>query len=227
MVDRSVGWRVLVVDDDPLTAVELSRMLAQELGYVLLDTGASYRTVALAAHRRGIAGDDEAALEALARTLDVAFRSTAQGNRTLCDGEDGSDAIRTPEISQGASRVSAVPGVRAALLGLQRRIAEQGPVVAEGRDIGTVVFPGARAKFFLTASDEERARRRALELREKGHDVSLEEVLGEMRERDARDAGRAVAPLLKAEDAIEVDSAGLTPAEVVARMAATVRTRGG
>lgn len=231
-----LGWpmnaekaRFVVAIDGPAGAGKstVSRMLARELGFALLDTGAIYRSVALAASRREIAWDDHAGLAALAGRLDLAFRSSPEGNRTICDGEDVSEAIRTPDISQGASKVSAVPGVRSALLELQRRIARQGSLVAEGRDVGTVVFPHAQAKFFLTAGDEERARRRAKELVERGHTAAIEEVLAEMKERDARDQGRAVAPLARAPDAVEIDSGGLSPTEVVARMANIVRARGG
>src|SRR5262249_40961577 len=127
--------------------------------------------------------------------------------------------IRTPEISDGASRVSALPEVRAALLGIQRRLGAKGGVVVEGRDIGTVVFPDAGAKFFLTASDDERARRRAAELSARGQPVDLERTKREMRERDQRDSTRSVAPLRPAPDAIHINSDGLTPEEVVNRMA--------
>jgi len=157
--------------------------------------------------------------------LDIRF--AGEGNAILVDDQDVSAEIRLPEISQGASQVSAFPEVRAGLLALQRRLGENGRVVAEGRDMGTVVFPRAEAKFFLVAPIEERAKRRALELAEKGHAQELQAVMAEMRERDDRASTRAVAPFRRADDATEIDTGGLTPAEVVARMAEIVRARGG
>jgi CMP/dCMP kinase len=143
----------------------------------------------------------------------------------LVAGVDVTQDIRTPEMSDGASRVSALPEVRAALLGIQRRLAAKGGVVVEGRDIGTVVFPDAGAKFFLTANTDERARRRVAELRSAGREADFATTRAEMLERDARDSTRAVAPLKQAPDAVGVDSSGLTPDEVVARMAAIVAER--
>ena len=141
--------------------------------------------------------------------------------------EDVSTAIRTPEISDGASRVSALPEVRAALLDLQRRLAAAGGTVVEGRDVGTVVFPDAEAKFFLTASESERARRRTAELRAAGREADESAVRADINARDTRDTNRAVAPLRRADDALEVDSSQMTPDEVVALMVARVRERGG
>jgi cytidylate kinase len=204
-----------------------ARKLAARLGYAFLDTGAIYRTVALAARRAGIDWADGPAVARLAAGLGISFVPEAGVNRVLLDGGDVTSEIRTPEISDGASRVSAHGEVRAALLGLQRRLGAAGGVVAEGRDVGTVVFPDAPAKFFLTASEGERARRRAAELTAAGRQADAAAVLREMQERDQRDSTRAVAPLRKAADAIEVDSSGLTPDEVVERMAAEVRSRGG
>ena len=140
-------------------------------------------------------------------------------------GEDVSSAIRTPEVSQGASQVSAHPPVRAALLDLQRRLGGQGGVVVEGRDTGTVVFPGAEAKFFLTATEEERARRRVEELKAKGAQVDYEKTLSEIRERDQRDASRDVAPMKPADDAVLVDSSTQTIEQVVENLAQVVESR--
>lgn len=195
------------------------------MGYTFLDSGALYRAGAWAARQRGVAWSDGPALGALIRSLDIRF--SGEGNAISVDGQDVSGEIRRPEISQGASQVSAFPEVRAGLLDLQRRLGENGRVVAEGRDMGTVVFPGAGAKFFLVAPIEERAKRRALELAEKGKPQDLQAVLTEMRERDQRDSTRAVAPLRRADDAVEIDTGGLTPEQVVERMAEVVRTRGG
>lgn len=205
----------------------VARKLAVRLGYAFLDTGAIYRAVALAARRQGVDWADGVALGALAARLDVAFRPDGDVNRVLLGGDDVTTAIRTPEMSDGASRVSAHPDVRAALLGLQRRLAAGGGVVAEGRDMGTVVFPDAGAKFFLTASVDERARRRALELQAAGRPAEMATVLRDIEERDHRDSTRAVAPLRRADDAVEIDSGGLTPEEVVERMVAEVQRRGG
>ncbi len=212
---------VVVVIDGPAGAGKstVAKKLAVRLGYAFLDTGAIYRAVALAARERGLDWGHGSAVGRVAQKLDLVF---APQGEVLLEGRDVTKEIRMPEISEGASRVSAHPEVRAALLDLQRRLGARGGVVAEGRDLGTVVFPQAEAKFFLTAGPEERARRRAREL---GTDP--ETVLAEMKVRDARDSSRAVAPLRKAEDAIEVDSEGLTADEVVDRMAALVRARGG
>jgi len=205
----------------------VARALAERLGYTLLDTGALYRSVALVAQQRGIAWDDAVGLGALASSLELAFVKDGDKTRVRADGVDVTDDIRRAEISDGASRVSALPEVRQALLGLQRRMATRTHVVAEGRDIGTVVFPAAQAKFFLIASAETRARRRMLELAAAGRPMAFADVLAEMVARDTRDSARAVAPLRRAADAVEIDSSGLTPEEVVARLYAIVRERGG
>jgi len=206
----------------------VSRMLAEALGYTLLDTGAIYRAVAFKARERGVDWQDGEAVASVAATLEIGFRLDSEGgNRLLCDGQDLSAAIRTPEVSQGASIVSAHPPVRAALLELQRSMGRRGRVVAEGRDVGTVVFPDAGAKFFLTASVSERSLRRSLELKSRGIIEDLAVTQADIESRDARDSSRAVAPLRQADDAVAVDSDGMTPQAVVALMAATVRQRGG
>jgi cytidylate kinase len=221
--------RLVVAIDGPAGAGKstTARLLAGRLGYALLDTGAIYRSVALLARDAGVPWDDGPALARLAEALDIRFELRDGKNRVHVAGRDLTDAIRTPEIADGASRVSALPEVRAALLGLQRRLAAGGGVVVEGRDIGTVVFPDAGAKFFLTASTGERARRRAAEAVPSGRPADPGSTLREIEERDRRDATRAAAPLRKAEDALEVDSTGLTPDEVVRRMEDVVRARGG
>ena len=219
--------RLVVAIDGPAGAGKstTARLLAQRLGYTLVDTGAIYRTLALLAQRRGIAWTDGPAVAALAMNLDIRFQLQGEKNHTLLGGVDISGDIRTPEISDGASRVSALPEVRAALLELQRHLGAAGGVVVEGRDIGTVVFPRAEAKFFLTASAEERARRRVSELRAAGRDADQAETLAEMAARDQRDSSRAVAPLRKADDAVEIDSSAINADEVVARMADVVGQR--
>jgi cytidylate kinase len=205
----------------------VARGLANRLGYTFLDTGALYRTVALVAQSSQIPWDDGPRLGALAKTLEIIFVRDADRVRIMADARDVTDAIRRAEISEGASRVSALPEVRAGLLDMQRRVATQANVVAEGRDVGTVVFPLARAKFFLIANIETRAQRRTLELQAAGRPAVLAEVLAEMRARDARDSERAVAPLRRADDAIEIDSSLATPDEIIERMASIVRVRGG
>lgn len=201
--------------------------MAARLGYTFLDTGALYRTVAHAARERQIPWTDGPRLGDLARALTIAFAKDREKIRVHADGRDVTEAIRTPEISEGASLVSALPEVRAGLLDLQRRVAMTANVVAEGRDVGTVVFPLAKAKFFLVANPETRALRRTLELQAKGQAAVLAEVLADMRVRDERDSGRTVAPLRRAEDAIEIDTSDLVPEQVIEKMAEIVCTRGG
>lgn len=204
-----------------------ARLLADTLGYVFLDTGAIYRTVAWLARRQGVDWNDAPRLGVVAATLDLDFRPTPAGVHVWANGEDVTSAIRSPEISQGASKVSAHGPVREALLELQRRIASQGHVVAEGRDTGTVVFPQAQAKFYLTADARVRAERRAAELTAKGISATVAETLAEILERDARDSQRAVAPLRKADDAVEIDTGHQPPPAIVAQMVDIVRARGG
>ena len=201
------------------------KRLAVALGYRLLDTGAIYRAVALEAQRQGVSWDDGARCAAIAQALDIDFQFDGDVNKVFLGGADVSSAIRTPEISQAASKVSALPDVRAALLGLQRRLGVRGGIVAEGRDVGTVVFPDAEAKFFLTASIDIRARRRQAELASNGRTVALDEVAREVQERDDRDSSRAAAPLRQADDAVLVDSSALGIDAVVARMEEVVRAR--
>lgn len=201
----------------------VARRIADRLGFVLVDTGALYRAVALAAKRAGVGWDQEAEVTAIAESLAadhrIAFERHAElGVRVLLDGEDVSSAIRAPDMSLGASRVSAIGGVRAALLDLQRQAGGGGGVVLEGRDIGTVVFPDAEVKFFLTAGATERAKRRHEELAAKGQPVSFEETLDDVERRDRADSQRAVAPLRQAEDAILIDSSGRDIDDVVGEM---------
>ena len=202
-----------------------AKRLTALLGYRLLDTGALYRSIALLARRRETPWDDEDALADIASGLEVEFQLEGMTNRLFLAGEDVSAAIRTPEMSEGSSIVSALPRVRAALLDLQRRLGGHGGVVAEGRDIGTVVFPNAEAKFFLTASDEVRARRRQDELRAAGMEADFTGTLTELQRRDQRDTTRQASPLLCAPDAVVLDSSALTPDEVVKRMLEIVRER--
>jgi cytidylate kinase len=224
VADAASGRRLVVAIDGPAGAGKstTARLLAARLGYDLLDTGAIYRVMALLARRAGVAWDDGPGVAGLAEGLDLRFHLEGGVNHVLVAGVDVTKDIRAPEMSDGASRVSALAEVRAALLGLQRRLGAQGGVVVEGRDIGTVVFPDAGAKFFLTASPDERARRRVAELQAAGRPADFVTTREEMRARDERDSTRAVAPLKQAADAVAVDSSGLTPDEVVAKMAALV-----
>jgi len=224
---------VIVSIDGPAGAGKSTAALrlAARLGYAMVDTGAIYRAVALAANRRSVAFDDDAGLAALLPGLTIAFEPPARegdGPRVLLDGQDVSAEIRTPPISLGASAVSARPVVRDGLLELQRRLASdprQRGAVLEGRDIGTVVFPDADVKFFLTATPEERARRRHAELAAKGGAPALAEVLADQIRRDRDDTERPVAPLRPAPDAILVDTSRVSLEEVVSALAQTVRSR--
>jgi len=210
---------VILAIDGPVAAgkTTLSKHLADRLGFTLLDTGAIYRAVALASRQQGIDWSDEPSVAAVAGQLEIEFRWIDGTNHVLIEGQDATDAIRTPEMSQGASLVSALPQVRSALLDLQRQLGEQGKIIAEGRDIGTVVFPNADLKIFLTARPEIRARRRHEEWLHSGHDETYEEVLEALKERDARDENRSVAPLEPARDSILLDSSELSIEQVVAR----------
>jgi len=218
---------VVVTIDGPAGAGKSSvaKLLARRLGYRLLDTGAIYRAVALTARERGAAWTDAEGCAAIAAGLDIRFDFVGEVNHVYLGDRDATAAIRTPDISQGASQVSAHPAVRAALLDLQRRLGAGGGVVVEGRDTGTVVFPHAEAKFFLTASEAERARRRVAELAASGTAVDYAVTLREIQERDRRDASRDAAPMIPAPDAVLVDSSAQTLEEVVDSLAAAVQAR--
>ncbi len=188
----------------------LARAAASELGLIYVDTGAIYRTVGLASRRAGLPLGAHDEVVALLPELNIEMAYDAEGKqRMYLNGEDVSDAIREPEISMYASDVSAFPEVRAFLMQMQRDMAARGGVIMDGRDIGTVVLPDAPLKVFLTASERARAERRCLELRQKGSDCTVEEVLRDMRIRDENDSGRAVAPLKMADDAVLLDTSEL------------------
>ncbi|HEX9296909.1 MAG TPA: (d)CMP kinase [Polyangiaceae bacterium] len=218
--------RPVVAIDGPAGAGKstIARQLAARLGFTLVDTGALYRAVALASRIAGVAWDDDAGVAAVAQHLAasrlLALRADPdRGIRVMLSGEDVSEAIRAPDMGMGASRVSAIGAVREALFQLQRAAGEEGGVVLEGRDIGTVVFPDAEVKFFLTASPEVRAKRRYQELLERGEVVEYARILEEVRTRDHQDTTRAIAPLRQADDAVVIDSSSRTIDDVVSEMA--------
>jgi cytidylate kinase len=197
----------------------ISRAVARAVRWHLLDSGALYRLVALAGARGGVPSEDRAHHAQIAATMRVLFGSAPDGSeRVELDGADVSAAIRSESAGQGASRVAAWPEVRSALMSRQRAFAQPPGLVADGRDMGTVVFPGAELKIFLTATPEERALRRHKQLKDKGSDVSLPALSREIAERDARDQTRQVAPLKPAPDACVIDSTALTVGEVVGRV---------
>ncbi|HEX4132814.1 MAG TPA: (d)CMP kinase [Pirellulales bacterium] len=214
---------MIIVIDGPAGAGKSSaaRALARRLGFRFLDTGAMYRAVTLAAVRRRIPWEDDHALAALAREVEIELGD----GRVLLDGEDVTQAIRAIEITSNVYHLADNPGVRHRLVELQRVAAAGQNVVTEGRDQGTVVFPRAECKIFLTASAEERARRRLGDLQTRGEALPFDEVLRQQNLRDERDAARAVGPLLRADDAIELNTDGLSPAEVVDRLEHLVRER--
>ena len=216
---KAIQQPIVITIDGPSGSGKgtVCQLVAQKLGYHYLDSGALYRLLGLAAGRHGIALDNEEDLEVLAGHMDVSFNTTDNGQhvRVLLEGEDVSNAIRSEEAGDAASRVAAFPGVRQALLSRQREFAKEPGLVADGRDMGTVVFQNASAKIFLTASPEERAKRRYKQLIEKGESVSLAALVEQVRERDYRDTHRDVSPLVPAEQAVVIDSSDMTIDEVV------------
>jgi cytidylate kinase/pantoate ligase/cytidylate kinase len=214
---------MIITLDGPAGAGKSStaRALAHRLGYRFLDTGAMYRAVALAAIRRSVAWSDTAALAELVRHVRVELSN----ERVFLDGEDVTDAIRSTEVTSCVHYVADQPAVRAELVDQQRRVAMGKNIVCEGRDQGTVAFPDAECKIFLTATPAERARRRQRELQSRGESVPFEVLLGQQNERDHRDSTRPVGRLSRAEDAVEVVTDGMTPDEVLDRLEQLVRDR--
>jgi cytidylate kinase len=192
----------------------LARRVAELMGYVYIDTGAMYRSIALKALRRGVPLEAAEPLTALAGDTRIDLRAQDGGQQVFLDGEDVTSAIRTPEVAQAASKVAVIPGVRRVLVAEQRRAGGQRGVVMEGRDIGSVVFPDAELKIFLTASPEIRAERRWREHQQKGDAIDLTRTLDEIHERDRRDREREDSPLVRAKDAVVVDSTAMEPEEV-------------
>jgi cytidylate kinase len=207
--------KLIIAIDGPVGSGKstLARRVAELMGYVYIDTGAMYRALALKALRRGLSFDATDELVALARDTRIDLRAKDGTQRVFLDGEDATAAIRTPEVSQGASKIAVVSGVRQVLVAEQRRAGEQGGVVMEGRDIGSVVFPDAGLKIFLTASPEVRAERRWREHQQKGEAIDLARTLEEIHERDQRDLERSTSPLVRAADAVVVDSTAMEPEE--------------
>lgn len=217
--------RLIIAIDGPAGAGKstLARRLAAALGYTYVDSGAMYRVVGLAAHERGIDPSDEPALAALVDGLDFALEPAPTGQRVRLEGRDVTDALRTPLAGEWASRVAALPEVRRRLVARQRLLGAAGGIVMDGRDIGTVVFPAADCKFFVTASPAERARRRAHEIGAPADD--LEAIRLQIEARDQRDSERTHAPLRAAPDAETIDTTAFTPEESVARLLKRVLER--
>jgi len=203
----------------------VSRRLANQLGFTYLDTGAMYRAVAYGCRQAKVDINDEQAVETFLQAMKIELlspKSAGDDVRVLLDGEEIGDHLRTPEMGMLASKVSALPVVRRKLTTMQQAMGKAGKIVAEGRDTGTVVFPGAAWKFYLDASPEERARRRIDQLKEKGEEVDEAEILAQIIQRDRDDSQRTIAPLAKAEDAVMIDSSILSADEVVERMLAVI-----
>nr|WP_197976693.1 MULTISPECIES: (d)CMP kinase [unclassified Pseudomonas] len=230
------GRRGRVVNQAPVITIDgpsgsgkgtIAGILAKRLGWKLLDSGALYRLLAYAARNHGVDLSNEASLMVMAAHLDVQFIAAADGQpqRIVLEGDDVTRDIRNEQVGAGASQVAALPAVRDALLQRQRAFQESPGLVADGRDMGTVVFPDAALKVFLTASAEERARRRYLQLKAAGNDVSLSSLLDEIRARDERDTQRAVAPLKPAADAIQLDSTELSIEQVLERIMSEIALR--
>lgn len=211
---------MIIAIDGPAGAGKstIASRVADELDFQLIDTGAIYRTVAWKAEKEGLDLEDGEAVAELARSLDFEFRREDGENVLYCNGESVGDEIRTSEVSYGASIVSAHHEVREALLQIQRELGRERSSVLEGRDIGTVVFPDADVKVFLTATPEERARRRVEQMEEKGEEADYDDVLSEIVARDERDSGRSAAPLKKASDAVAIDSTQYSIEEVVEKI---------
>jgi cytidylate kinase len=221
--------KLIIAIDGPVGSGKstVARRVAEMLGYLHLDSGAMYRAVALAADREGVALDDAQRLEEVARAAHISLEMNGTEKRVRLNGEDVTEALRGPEMSQQASRVAQVPGVRRFLVAQQQRMGAAGGIVVEGRDIGTVVFPHAGLKIFLDADVEVRARRRWLEYEQKGRATDFAQMTAEIRERDHRDRDRTASPLRRAEDAVYVDSTAMEAEEVARLIVLLAREREG
>lgn len=218
---------IVIAVDGPSGAGKstISRALSKRLGYLEIDTGAMYRAMAWLARESALDFDDLQAVQNFSSHAEVELQLCNGSTRVMANGQDISHEIRTPEISMLTSKISALAPVREAMMTLQRRMGARGGVVLDGRDIGTVVFPDAELKFFLSASAEERGRRRFLELQAKGVTTSLEETIQDVIARDRQDSERELAPLRQADDAIAIDSTGLSIEQVIALMERTYQER--
>lgn len=219
--------RYIVTIDGPVGSGKstVARLLAKARGLTYLDTGALYRVVALEAARQGLRPDDEDSLRALCGRISISFKQEQEGQRVYTDGRDVTDEIRTPEISMLASRFSAAKCVREALLLMQREIGQNGGIVVEGRDAGTVVFPRAKFKFYLDARVDVRAERRHKELLAKNREIKYINILYDLQQRDLQDSTRDIAPLRPAEDAICIDTGGMTIEDVVNKISQEIESR--
>jgi cytidylate kinase len=227
---KNFVWRktsFVIAIDGPAGAGKstLARGLARALGFTYVDTGAMYRAVAWKALERGVPLDSPVALARLAAQMDIVFKPKKGGQEIIVDGVAVGATLRTPEVTQVASVVATVPGVRRALVQRQRDLGRGGRVVMEGRDIGTVVFPRANIKFFLEASPQERARRRYEEIKKKGEEIPLAVLAAAIRRRDNKDRSRTKSPLRPAKDAIRIDSTGLSPRQSLAHILILVKQK--
>lgn len=203
----------------------ISKAVAKKLGYLYVDTGAIYRTVGVFVRKKGVDPCDAEGVSALLPQIQIEMRHTDGAQRMYLNGEDVTETIREHEISRYASDVSAIPAVRAFLLEMQRKFAQTNHVIMDGRDIGTVVLPNATVKIFLSATAEDRARRRFLELQAKGNDISYEQVLADMKRRDENDSARAIAPLKAADDAVLLDTTGFELEQSIAAISELIEKR--
>ncbi len=203
----------------------ISKFVASEMGYLYIDTGAMYRAIGYKALENNISLDESEKIDAMAKESEIELKITDHGQNIYLDGKDVTGKIRTPEVSMAASKVSAIGGVRRTLVELQRKIAGSNNVIMDGRDIGTVVLPDAEIKIFLTASAEDRAMRRYLELKEKGTETSYQDVLEDMQKRDYQDSHRAESPLKAADDATIIDTSGQTLGESVQLIVDFIKSR--
>jgi cytidylate kinase len=227
MVETSKRKRLTIAIDGPSGAGKstVARFLAKRLGYVYIDTGAMYRSVALRVKEKGISPEDELALNQLASSLHITFITEGEQTRVCCDGEDITSAIRSPEISRLASSISKQKGVREALVQMQREMGKEGGIILEGRDIGTVVFPDADVKFYLDAKSDERVRRRYHEMVAKGVKADFKETQEDLVQRDHHDMHRTHSPLKKANDALFIDSTHRPVEWVVEEMVRIVKAK--
>ena len=218
--------KIVVAIDGPAGAGKstIAKLAAEKLGYAYIDTGAMYRSVAWKFLQTGKAFDEDF-ISGLSKTMLIDFKPEAKINRVFVDGTEVTDAIRTPEVTAIVSRVAAIGAVREAMVDQQRRMGEAGGVLMDGRDIGTVVFPNAQLKIFLTASGEERARRRYAEMVAKGQQVDLQQLQADIAERDKQDSERAISPLRQAEDALLLDTSDMGISEVTDRILQLVQER--